>query len=68
MSLFSWFYPVNSGCLFVLPERQTTSQVLLIAALCKMHVHMLSSKAEHGEAEPQALLSKSGHMVGVLAW
>lgn len=29
---------------------------------------MSPSEAEHSEAEPPALLSVSGHMVGVLAW
>lgn len=66
--LFSVFYPVNSGCSFVLPERQTASQVFFLGTLYKMHVHMLLSEAMHIEAEPQALLSMSGHMLGVLAW
>lgn len=59
---------VNGLCSLALPDRQTASQVCFLATLCKMHVHMLSSEAEHSEAEPQALLSMSGHMVGVLAW
>lgn len=32
----------------------------------KKHVHMMSSRAEHSEAEPAAILSTSGHMVNVL--
>lgn len=48
-------------------QRDTANQVCYLATLCKMHVHMLSSEAEHSEAEPPSLLSMSGHMVGVLA-
>lgn len=58
--------PVHSERNFVLPERQTASQVRYVVALCKMHVHVLSSEAEHSEAEPAAILSMSGHMVGIL--
>lgn len=32
----------------------------------KKRVHMMSSRAEHSEAEPAAALSTSGHMVDVL--
>lgn len=62
--LFSVFYPV--GVVLFFHEGKLRGQRL--ASLCKMHVHMLSSEAEHSEAEPAALLSMSGHMVGVLAW
>lgn len=61
----SAFHPVTSWESFC---SQTASQVSFLATLCKMHVHMLSSEAEHSEAEPAALLSMSGHMVGALAW
>lgn len=33
-----------------------------LTLLCEIRVHMLSREAEHSEAEPQVLLSTSGHM------
>lgn len=61
----SAFHPVTSWESFC---SQTASQVSFLATLCKMHVHVLLGEAKHGEVEPAALLSMSGHMVGALAW
>lgn len=49
-------------------EKQTASPVCRAATACKMRTRMLSSEAEHSQAEPAALSSPSGHMVGVLVW
>lgn len=73
MFLFSLYFPrvkKESGCsFFPSPSSTDCEPGLLCGDGCvKIHVHMLSSEAEHSEAEPQALLSMSGHMVGVLAW
>lgn len=72
VSVLSIFSPVKkeSGCsFFPSPSSTDCEPGLLCGDGCvKIHVHMLSSEAEHSEAEPQALLSMSGHMVGVLAW
>lgn len=43
------------GVVLFFQERQTASQVVFPVMLCKMHVHMLSSEAEHSGAERYSL-------------
>lgn len=54
--------PLFHSVVFVTRQASFPSPVMVI------HFSLLSSEAEHSEAEPQAVLSMSGHMVGVLAW